>query len=405
MSDRMMTRRPRSPSAARIERLEDRRLWSAAGFPIPVAAAVHHPAAERVVRHVRPADDDDPGDAGDAGSADNGGSDDNGVAATSPGSSAGGSTDVSPPASDGAADSGGSSTGTAPTTDDSGDAAGGDTSGGTAVDDGTDPTILYPTGDPYDDSLYDDGGTTVVVLGSAGAADFGGAVHVRLPPHPVAGDAGTATVDVFNTGGRADGRMELAVGVSPDGSAADSIPVADEQVPVHLGHDRVAAYRVPFVLPATLPAGTYRFLALVDAGNAFAETDEANNLAVGPAVAIAAAVPDLSVATVTAAPRLRVGHPATVTVHLAEAGTIDESGSTTITVTAAPAAGGASQLLATVTRPAQVGRGRPVAEAVRFTVPALPAGRYRLTVRVTPVSAADADAADKSAAATTTVFA
>ncbi len=400
-----MRRRPSQPRPqplpVRVERLEGRRLFSTGGTVTsagpperPAAHAASLPASPRV----RPFDDE--GDAGGSSGTTDAGGTGAGDASGDP-SDNGDSSDVTAGGSFDAGDAGGTP---APvdtdtdTTTGGGDAASTGTSGGAGTDDGSgDATVVEPTGDAADDGLDDDaGGGTVVVLPPAqGAADFGGAVHVRLPAHPVAGDAGLAVVDVFNTGGRALGRMDITVGASPDGTPASAVRLADDRVGVHLGHDRVAVYRLPFTLPATLPAGTYRILAVVDAANDFDESSESNNVAVGPAITVAAAVDDVAV-SVTAPATVHAGRPATVAVQLKQVGTAAESGPTTITVTLAPAAGGTPQLLATVTRPVRIGPLHAATVRVRVSVPRLAAGRYVLTLRATSVSAADADAADKS---------
>ena len=411
-----MTRR-RTPF---VEVLEDRRLFSAT--PLTIAPG-HRPSVGPAAASARvhPADDSD-----DGGDTDAGGSTDSG--STDSGSTDSGSTGSSD-AGDGSADDGdlGSTDGGSfsddpvttdptPTTNDDGSSGttggattGGDSStavsGSTTTDDGSagGDDLLYPTGDPGEDDLYDDdggGGTLVVVTPLPGAANFGGTLHVRLPAKPVAGDDGVATLDVFNTGGRAVGPLELAVGVSPDGSAASAVRVGTATVDVRLGHDRVAAYRVRLHLPATLPAGSYRFLGLIDAGSSFAETDESDNVALGPTVAIGAAAPDLAVTGVTAARAVRPGRPLAVTVRLAEAGTVPEVGSATVTLMATPSAGGDPVPIAVTSRPVRLTPGHASTVRFRLTLPALPAGQYRLTATVTAVSAADGNAADKSAVAT-----
>lgn len=290
--------------------------------------------------------------------------------------------------------------------DDSGASDSGANNSGTGDTDTSDAGtgLQSPTGDPGDDGLYDAGGGTAVVYPSPGGADFGGTVHVRLRANPVAGDAGVATVAVFNTGLRATGQMDLALGVSPSGSAATAVRVADDRVTVRLGHNRVGVYRVPFRLPTTLPAGTYHFVVRIDAANDFNEADETNNVAVGPAIRIGAAVSDLAIAGVNVRGRARADHDTVVTVHLREAGTAAESGTTTVTVMAQRSDGtGPSQQLAVVTVPVRLTRGRRVTVPIHAAIPALPAGRYRVTVRVTPVSADDGNLADKSGIALTAV--
>ena len=408
-----------------IEPLEDRRLLSAAVAVMPVTTVpAAHVAAPPTVAHVarlQPFDDDgdDSSDSGGTSGSDDGGegSGDSGSTGVDDGGEGAGTTDIGGSADGGSSsDSGGEgagdagSGGTVPSPVDNAppnnSGGGGLDAGGTTDDGGDQSVVLYPTGDPYDDSLYDDGGGTIVVIPpTPRAADFGGALRVHLPPNPVAGDAGVATVDVFNTGGRASGTFELAVGVTPDGSAASAIRVADQQVPVHLGHDRVAAYRVPFTLPTTLTPGTYRFLALIDAGNAFAETDEADNVAVGPSFTVAAATSDVSVTSANAAHAARAGRPAAVAVHLRSVGSMAASGTTTITVTATPVDGSTAPVrVASVARPVRLARDQAMTIRLRVPLPALPVGRYQLTVTVTPVSPTDTNAADKSAVTKATLI-
>ncbi len=437
----------RRRSTVAIEPLEQRRLLSVVaaitplGHPAPpatahgVAAPPHRTPSTPARVHALDDDggddggDDSDSDSGGDGSAtgpSDGGSDDSG------GTSGGATTAPYSPPDDGNGFDNGSSGGsfgndpvtpvpTPPTTDPGDDATpanGGSADAGT-TDNGTpdhslsdtglpadQATVLYPTGDPGDDDLYDagagDDGDGFPVF--AAGPNFGGTLHVRLPADPVPGDAGVATVDVFNTGARAVGRLRIALGLSPDGAADDAVHVADDTVAVHLGHDRVTTYRIPFRLPTTLPPGTYRELALIDAGNAFGETDESDNVALGDMVTVAAAVPDVTATALSAPARLRAGRPAAVTLHLRDVGSAAVTGSTTLTVVATPVGSTAPPtVLATVTRTVKLKAGQRSAVPVRLTMPVLPPGRYQLTATVTPTSAADVSAADKSAVTDVTV--
>jgi hypothetical protein len=340
----------------------------------------------------------------DSGTSDSGTPDDgNGFAdGSSGGSVSDGSTDTRGTTTDG----GTTTTTTTGTTDDGTTTTTIDTAGG-STDDGGDYALLYPSGDYCDDALYDapvgqygNGGLPT----RSGTPNFGGTLHVRLPADPVAGSAGTAPVDVFNTGSRADGQFDIALGISADGSAVDAVRVADDTVGVHLGHDRVTVYRIPFHLPVTLTPGTYQFMALIDAGNDFVETNEADNVAVGPTVAVGQGVPDVSVSAVAAHAAVRAGQADDVVVHLQDVGNAIESGSVVVTVSLEPTDGSsAATVLTTATRSVHVGLKGRAKLAVPVAVPTgLAAGSYRLAVQVTPV-AGDVDAADKSAVATVTV--
>jgi hypothetical protein len=365
-------------------------------------------------------DDDGSSDAGegsgDTGADDGAGADDGGEAGATPvgdgsadGGEAGGSTVDSSPTDNGTPDNSGDAG--AGTTDNTGDGTASADGSTPAPDDGgtdntgTDTGVVYPIAYPYGDDLYDDNGDGTIVTGPTAPYPpaFGGTLTVRLPAHPVAGDAGVAKVDVFNTGGPAAGKAEIAIGVTPDGSPADAVRVADKTVPVRLGSDRVAIYQVPFKLPTTLAAGTYQFLALIDAGDAFGETANSNNLAFGPSVTIgAAAAPDVSLTAASAPHAVRAGHVATVAVHLQDTEAVAESGPMTVAVTAESTDGTATSL-ATVTRAVHVGRNGRATVRVQVPTAELSAGQYQLTVRLTHASPADVDAADKSVMTMVTV--
>ena len=387
---------------------------------------------------MRPADDD-----GDGGSDDGGGFDDGssggdtgdnssagGGADTAGGSSSGddngdgfgtgssggdtGSPVDSGPVDSGPVDGGGGYT-PAPT-DNGGDNSGGDGSpdyGGTTytgdgdVYAGDDYVLLYPAGTYCDNALYDAGVVGLGVVGLpiyARGANFGGTVRARLPAQPLAGDAGVATVRVFNTGQGTAGRFDVVLGVTPDGTAAQAVRVAGVHLGVNLGHDRVATYRIPFRLPATLPAGRYQLLALIDAGNEFDEQDESDNVAIGPSLDVAVGTPDVAVSSVTVRRSTPAGGRLGLAVHLRNVGTGIELGTATVTVSVEPTDGSAAAIvLATLPRRVRVPATRRATVPASIQLGTLPAGSYRLTVRVTPPDATDVNGIDKSDVTTFTV--
>ena len=414
---------------------------SAAAGPATVS---HHAAAPAAVVHpMRPADDDggdSGGDDGGGGTDDGGGFDDgssggdtgdNGSSGgddTGAGSSSGNDNgggfdtgdsggDTTGPVDSGPVDGGGGYVPTPvdPGPTDNGDAGDNPAHGGTTyygdgdVYDGGDYVLLYPTGTYCDNALYDVGAVGYGVTGLpvyARGADFGGTVRARLPAHPLAGDAGVATVRVFNTGVGTAGRFDVVLGVTPDGTAAHAVRVAADRLGVNLGHDRVTSYRIPFRLPATLPAGRYQLLAMIDAGNEFDEQDESDNVALGPSVDVDVGTPDLSVTSVATRRSARAGGRLGVAVHLRNVGTGIELGTATVTVSVSvePTDGSAAAVvLATLPRRVRLPAGRRATVSVPIPLGTLPAGAYRLTVRVMPADAADVNAVDKSGVTTFTV--
>ena len=119
---------------------------------------------------------------------------------------------------------------------------------------------------------------------------------------------------------------------------------------------------------------------------------------------VAAAVSDLKVTAATTHATAKAGKRSTVAVHLQDVGTGAVSGTVTITVTATPVDGlGPAVVVATVPRPVHLYAGRRATASVAVQLPTLPAGRYQFAVAVSPVTAGDVDATDKSATTAVTL--
>jgi N-acetylneuraminic acid mutarotase len=226
--------------------------------------------------------------------------------------------------------------------------------------------------------------------------DFFGAFQGRIPASMIAGDIGHATVIVSNDGpGSAIGKFEITLAVSADGLVSDAATVATLTVnKLRLLAGKKRALILRFQLPADLISGDYTFLASIDNGNNFVESNELNNIATGPKTAVAAQVQNLAVMDWTMKSSLRVGTEASAGFWLENTGNVKESGDVTLTLS--DVTGGMS--VKTIVRHLAIGAGGHRAMVLSFRVPTGWNGQRELAVNLENISAGDQNPADDSIA-------
>jgi hypothetical protein len=119
----------------------------------------------------------------------------------------------------------------------------------------------------------------------AACVDLTGAFGTIWLPNPTkAGDYGLVQVQVTNSGNvLASGWSTLQVWASGDGNlltGADDYKLAETRPYLYLSPGQTGSYYLSFLVPGTIPAGTYDLLAVIDANNDIAETNpggESNN--------------------------------------------------------------------------------------------------------------------------------
>jgi hypothetical protein len=162
---------------------------------------------------------------------------------------------------------------------------------------------------------------------------------------------------------------------------------------------------VPFTIPDTIVAGSYRLLAWADPGKAVAEKNEANNVAVSGAIAVGPATRDFSVAVnaVTLNPGPAKRGLATLLLHYD--GNVPANGPLGIELRASAdtTPDGSDALVATITRKVKLKPGASKLLKVKFPATSLAAGAYYLTAAVDTVNAfAESNEANNTAVSGTT---
>ena len=141
-------------------------------------------------------------------------------------------------------------------------------------------------------SVVNVGSSVIDVTGQFGAVD--------LPPAVIAGTPVSATVPltvISQSNIPIAAQIDITVLASPDADPAnpDNVVLAQlDDRAINLVPDGTRALTVPIDLPTDMPAGQYRVIALLDAGDELAEDDETNNLVLSDSfIAIAAPFVDL----------------------------------------------------------------------------------------------------------------
>ena len=238
----------------------------------------------------------------------------------------------------------------------------------------------------------------------AGATDTGGptrsatplSVSTAVTGAAVGNGLGVARVTVTNAAATAvteTATVQLFLSTSAT-AASDPAPFATAHVPLRLkpGQHKVATIR--FTYPAGTDDGTRYVVAAVDAAS------------VGGSAPLAFRHASVDLSATAAAAKGRAGRRATVVFRLANTGSVTATGSASFALSIDGPSLAAPLTVPAVTRKVSVRAGATKTVPVAFTVPAgLAPGTYTLTATLTDTtSPADADAADKSVAASFTAL-
>ena len=175
--------------------------------------------------------------------------------------------------------------------------------------------------------------------GGGGPTDLTGVVTGRIPVSVVGGAKGKVSVKVINNGpGLLKGPVSVSLYASSDSTlnTGTDTPIKTITKKLKLKAHKGKTLKFSFNYPSNLPDGSYRLLAQVDSGNAVAESDETNNVAVSATpVTIAAPFIDLSGSFASAIPAAAAqGAKESVTVLVQNTGNVVAAGPLTISLTA-----------------------------------------------------------------------
>jgi hypothetical protein len=207
----------------------------------------------------------------------------------------------------------------------------------------------------------------------------------------LAGTSGKTKVKLTNAGATpVSAASGVALYLSPD-EFLDPEDPAVATVPKNLvikpGKSRTVA--VPFTVPDTIVAGSYRLLAWADPQKAVAEKSEANNVAASGAVAIGPATRDFSVTVTNAAVKPGPAKRGLATLLLRYDGNVPANGPLGIELRASADAtpDESDALVATITRKVKMKPGTTKLLKVKFPATGLAAGAYYLTAAVDTANA------------------
>jgi hypothetical protein len=196
---------------------------------------------------------------------------------------------------------------------------------------------------------------------------------------------GVARVALMNRGGAAAPPFETRLVLSTDG-VADASDVVVGTVPPRgkpMPAGKVRLVNVRYTVPPELEDGSYRLLAVADAGGAVAEADESNNTAAAEPFIHRQAFVDLQLSVHTPPGPLAAGGGGEVRVVISNRGNLPARGVATATLTAIPTSVVNSTPVPLGTQRVRIslvgGAGRVF--TLRFTIPADLAPRtYRLVI-------------------------
>jgi len=241
--------------------------------------------------------------------------------------------------------------------------------------------------------------------GNPADADLTSAVVAAPAGGLVAGGKGRMTVRVTNAGQKpVAGPMAFAVVASPDAFLdSDDTTIATVTKPVKLAPGKSRNVKLAFTVPANVPQGSYLLLVRPDAGGAFPETVESNNISASATpLAIGPAFSDLtgSLGVVTVA-GVGAKRQARATLSLQNLGNSAYSGPVTVSLLASAdaTADAGDAVLATLPKSLKLKAGGRKALKLRAALGSLAAGSYHLVARLNPTGTpADANTANNDVA-------
>lgn len=200
-----------------------------------------------------------------------------------------------------------------------------------------------------------DAGTTsgvnfddTVANSSSSTVDLSGTFTSTFPGSVVGGVKGTATLKITNNG---SGAVKQKVGVTlvatTDGTLENSVAtIGTTTVSLNLKGGKSQTAHLAFNYPSGLAAGSYQIVAVIDSGNAVAETNKLNNFVVSPAITIAPAFVDLTGTFSKVPTKATIGKSTSVSILVDNAGNSIAKGKVSIALyeSATPSLTGATLL-------------------------------------------------------------
>lgn len=225
----------------------------------------------------------------------------------------------------------------------------------------------------------------------ASGVDLSASVSTTLPASVIAGTKAIATVQITESGtSTASGSVTINLAASTNNQATGALPVQSFSERLNLKPNQRAVYKLPFVVPQSIPDATYYMLATVSPVG-MNDLNLANNTAANPStVQTVQPFADLAGGGVTTPPALARGKSATVSVSMSNRGNIAIKGSVPLQFLASPdwTLASAFAISGPGTVKVNLAPGATGSYAAKIAVPTtLPAGSYFLLVQLDPGNA------------------